>query len=86
MAVSYEFTSTYDSLKKVIADILSSPDKQNVGGLSLSYDSETGKIVGNLNVNRYYLTGTEDVYESPDTGVIQKGSDNIFGTIENPDR
>ena len=58
----------------------------NVGGLSLSYDSETGKIVGNLNVNRYYLTGTEDVYESPDTGVIQKGSDNIFGTIENPDR
>lgn len=84
MAVSYDFNISYRDLKKITGEILSYRDKQNIAGVSLSFDEQTGKLVGNLNVNRYYLTGTDKVYESPDAGSIKKGTNNIFGTIDGP--
>ena len=82
MGVNYDFTSPYGDLKKVMNEILSNEDKQNIGGVSLAYDSETGNITGSLNINRYFLTGTDKVYESPDAGNIRKGTNNIFGTLD----
>lgn len=84
MAVSYNVTSSYRDLKKVVSGILEDRDKQDVSGVSLSFDEETGKLVGSMNINRYYLTGTDKQYESPDAGNIRKGKNNIFGTIETP--
>lgn len=84
MPVSYDIKASYRDMKTVIADILEDADKQNVSALSLSFDQETGNLIGNLNINRYYVTGTEKVYESPDAGNIKKGVNNIFGTLENP--
>lgn len=81
MGVSYDMTSSYRDLKTVISDILNDPDKQNVDGISLAYDSETGELAGTMNVNRYFLTGTEKQYANPSAGDIKKGSNNIFGTI-----
>lgn len=82
MGVSYDITSSYRDLKTIVADILKDEDKQNVSAVSLSYDEETGKLVGNMNMNRYYLTGTDKQYESPSAGNIKKGKNNIFGTLE----
>lgn len=84
MSVSYDITSSYRDLKEIVEDILDDVDKQNVSGISLAFDSETGQLVGTMNLNRYYLTGTEKQYENPDAGNIKKGSNNIFGTIEAP--
>lgn len=84
MPVSYDIKSSYRDLKKIISDILSDPDKQNVAGLSLTYDEESGNLVGNMNINRYYVTGTEKQYQNPDAGNIKKGTNNIFGTVESP--
>lgn len=84
MPVSYDVKSSYRDLKTVISDILEDADKQNVSGLTLNFDQETGNLVGSLNVNRYYVTGTEKEYENPDAGNIKKGTNNIFGTIESP--
>lgn len=84
MPVSYDVKSSYRDLKTVISDILEDADKQNVSGLTLTFDQETGNLVGSLNVNRYYVTGTEKEYENPDAGNIKKGTNNIFGTIESP--
>lgn len=82
MAVSYDVTSSYLDLKKVVSEILEDSDKQNVDGISLAYDQETGELAGNVNVNRYFLTGTDKQYVNPSAGDIKKGTSNIFGTIK----
>ncbi len=82
MAVSYDFTVTYDDLKKMVKKIQEDPDKRNISSISLTYDSESGKLSGNMSVNMYFLTGTEKVYETPDPGNIKKGTTNIFGTLK----
>lgn len=82
MAVSYDFTVTYDDLKKMVKKIQEDPDKRNISSISLTYDSESGKLSGNMSVNMYFLTGTEKVYETPNPGNIKKGTTNIFGTLK----
>lgn len=84
MAVSYDFNTSYRDLKKIVQEILDDEDKQNVANISISFDEESGKLVGNLNINRYYLTGTDKVYESPDAGSIKKGTNNVFATVDGP--
>lgn len=82
MSVSYDVTSSYRDLKNVVSRILEDSDKQNVEGVSLAYDQETGELAGTMNINRYFLTGTDKEYVAPDAGNIKKGTNNIFGTIE----
>lgn len=81
MSVSYDIVSSYRDMKSVVADILEDQDKQNIDGITLAYDSETGELAGTMNVNRYYLTGTEKQYTNPNAGNIKKGTSNIFGSI-----
>jgi hypothetical protein len=82
MSASYEFTSGYEDMKDIIAKIYADPDKRNISALTLSYDSETGELIGNMSLNLYYLTGTDKTYTEPDAGKIKKGRKNIFATIK----
>jgi hypothetical protein len=82
MSASYEFTSGYEDMKDIIAKIYADPDKRNISALSLSYDAETGELIGNMSLNLYYLTGTDKTYTEPDAGKIKKGRKNIFATIK----
>lgn len=84
VGATYDFVAGYRDVKSVIAQILSDPDKRSVPLLSLTYDAETGLLVGNVGVSMFYITGTDKVYTEPDAGAIKKGADNIFGTIEVP--
>ena len=80
-AVTYDFSVGYEDCKSVFAAILACADKRNIPSISLSYDGESGKLVGNMSVNMYYIAGTDEVYEEPDAGVVLHGVDNIFGTL-----
>ena len=84
MTVSYDFTSDYEDLKKVFAKILADEDKRNISAMSLTFDSENGLLVGNINMNLFYMMGTEKEYVAPDPGVVLTGNDNIFGTMTKP--
>lgn len=81
-AVAYDFTTGYNDCKSVVAMILESAEKRNVSAISLTYDTETGLLNGNMNVNMYYMAGTEKVYEEPDAGSIAHGKEDLFGTVE----
>ncbi|MCM1282453.1 MAG: hypothetical protein NC180_08105 [Muribaculaceae bacterium] len=81
MVVSYDFTSDYSDMKSVFARLMSNRNRRNVADMSMTYDTETGLIVGNLGVNMYYLGGTDKIYEKPDAGTVIKGNENIFGTV-----
>jgi hypothetical protein len=82
---SWDFSSTYTDMKAMIEDILTNPYVRNLRSFSLSYDGGGELIVGTLDLNLYYLAGTDKVYEEPDTGVTVRGKDNIYETIESPD-
>jgi hypothetical protein len=69
----------------MIEDILTNPYVRNLRSFSLSYDGGGELIVGTLDLNMYYLAGTDKVYEEPDTGITVRGKDNIYETIESPD-
>ena len=62
-AVTYDFSVGYEDCKSVFAAILACADKRNIPSISLSYDGESGKLVGNMSVNMYYIAGTDEEYE-----------------------
>jgi cell division protein FtsL len=82
MAATYDFTASYEYMKKMVEKIQTDPEKRNVNTISLTYDETTGQLLGSMTVNLYYLTGTEKEYEVPDAGKIKKGKDNLFDTIK----
>ena len=85
VTASYDFETDYRSMKLAYAKILSDPDKRNVPSMSMARDEHTGMIMGNLDVNLYYMTNTGKIYHKPDPGVIVKGSENLFGTLTLPE-
>jgi hypothetical protein len=85
LPVSCDFSSNYTDLKSMIEKIQSEPEARNIYSMSLSYDGGDEWIVGTIDMNMYYLDGTDKVYESPDTGITVRGKDNVYETIESPD-
>jgi hypothetical protein len=81
MSATYEFTTSYEYLKKMIEKVQTDPEHRNVGSLSVERDN-TGELVGTMTLNLYSLTGTEKVYETPDAGSIKKGRDDLFGALQ----
>lgn len=82
MVVSYDFRTSYEDLKKIFGNILDDKNKRNVGNIAITYDEESGKLIGNMTVNMYFVTGTEKFYEDPDPGQMKHGLSNIFGSLK----
>lgn len=80
--VEYTFTSGYESLKNMVAEILRADEKKNVENINLSYDSESGKLRGTLMMNEYSLTGDGRQYQPKDIGDVATGNANPFATAE----
>lgn len=85
MVVSYDFKTSYEDLKKIFGNILDDKNKRNVGDIAITYDEESGKLIGNMTVNMYFVTGTDKTYEAPDTGTMKHGLSNIFGSLKKSD-
>ena len=80
--ISCTFQCPYDSFKDVVKKIQEYKFKQNVEALTLSFDTSSGKLSGNMTVNMNHGTNTENEpmeIESPD---IKTGVNNIFGIEE----
>ena len=82
MVVSYDFKTSYEDLKKIFSNILDDTNKRNIGDIAITYDEESGKLIGNMTVNMYFVTGTDKVYENPDPGNMKHGLSNIFGSLK----
>lgn len=81
MVVSYDFKTSYEDMKKIFKNILDDKNKRNIGEVAITYDEESGKLIGNMTVNMYFVTGTEKTYEAPDAGSMKHGLSNIFGSL-----
>ena len=78
---TYKFTVEYENIKSCFEDVYKHPDCRNISSIALSYDPESGKLVGDMTVNLYYMLGGDKTYKEPDAGVMLHGRDNLFGTI-----
>ena len=86
MPVNYSFTVEYSSFKKAAALIAENEEKRNMETITLSFDEESGKIVGTAAVNMYFIMGSNSVYQEPEIPPIPQGIDDIFGTVGDADQ
>lgn len=75
-------TGTLKQVNSAIDWIADNKEKMSVTDISLTYDSATGKLSGNLTVNYYALNGNGKTFVEPDIHDIMIGSKNIFGTVK----
>lgn len=80
---SLNYTVSYDGWKDIITYIQNDTNKKNVESLSVSYDSESGLLIGTMDLNVFTISGTDKTYEPPYVPNMTLGVDNIFGTLNN---
>ncbi len=70
----------YDGLKNAIRYIVDSNDRCSLA-VNANYDIETGILQANVDVGKYYITGTDKPYIEPEITNVLQGTENIFGTV-----
>ena len=71
-------SSTYDSLKKVVDFINKSKDRMTISEISATADDEESVLACAMTIDMYAISGTGEVYESPNVSNGNTGVDNIF--------
>ncbi len=76
--VSLGFQITYEALKNMIKQINTDAERKSVESLDVSYDENTGNLVGTLNFNMFSLAGTDAIYLPPSVNGVGIGTDDVF--------
>ena len=78
-------TTTYEvnylSLKQLVKAVTDDSDKKSVEDISVTYNEENGILSGTLTSNFYYLSGTDEVYSTPDVAGVPVGTSNPFRSV-----
>lgn len=78
--VSISYEASYKGLKDMIAYVNAYPDRITITQSDSQFDKGTGKLVGSMILNMYYITNSGKDYVKPDFGSSTKGVENIFGS------
>ena len=79
--VNYSFRCTYKGAKDMINYLFAQNDKKAIEGMTLAFDSETGNLMGTLDLNQFYMMGTEREYQAIPTPTVLKGVSDVFHTV-----
>lgn len=79
--VNYSFRCTYKGAKDMISYLLGQSEKKSIEGMSLAFDSETGNLMGSLDLNQYYMMGLEKEYQAVTIPAVPKGVHDVFHTV-----
>lgn len=83
--VKYDFVCNLATFMRA-ADYISKQDNRDViTGLRLVYDESTGYLAGEINVNKYYISGLNKDYDAASFGSVPTGSLNLFSTLSLPE-
>lgn len=80
----YTFTSSYDGFKEIIEKIQGESSKKNVDSITISFDNNSGLLIGTISMNAFSVMGSEMIYKEPYIPSMPIGSENIFGTMTPP--
>ena len=79
--VNYNFRCTYKGMKDMIAHLYAQTDKKCIESVTLAYDSSTGNLMGAMDLNQYYMTGTDKNYQPTSVPTVPKGVSDVFHTV-----
>lgn len=82
LPLTASYLSTYNGLKSTITHTNMHQNRMVIDQVTASYDAATGNLVGDMTINMFYMTGTENAYAEPYVPSMGIGVSNIFGTIE----
>jgi hypothetical protein len=72
-------TMTYDQMKKSLEFIYKQMDATTLDSLNVSFDSSTGELLGNFTVNKYFITGRDNVNHILDIPFGDLGNSMLMG-------
>ncbi|MBR1932036.1 MAG: hypothetical protein IJ833_11335 [Lachnospiraceae bacterium] len=75
---------SYNGMKQFIKDIVEDNNSRTIETMAMSYDRNTGILVGNTEMRLFTLSGTDKQYEKSEMSGIKLGTNNIFGTRVSP--
>lgn len=79
--VTVGFTSSYESVKKIIDAVVTDEEKmKSISTLALAFDQESGDLAGTITYNNYSLAGTGVDYVEPAVTGVSLGTGNIFNS------
>lgn len=79
--VNYSFRCTYKGAKDMINYLFAQTDTKAIEGMTLAFDSETGNLMGTLDLNQYYMMGIDKEYQAIPTPTVLKGVSDVFHTV-----
>ncbi len=79
--VTTTYEANYLSLKQLVKAITDDEDKKSVEDVSITYNEENGILSGTVTSNFYYLSGTDEVYSTPDVAGVPVGTSNPFRSV-----
>lgn len=79
--VTTSYDVNYISLKQLVKAISEDSNKKSIEEVSLTYSEENGVLTGAMLANYYYLSGTDDVYETPEVLGVPVGTSNPFRSV-----
>lgn len=82
--VRLAYEGGYDELKTLFDYIRDCDDRMTLTNVTMDYDMELGEFAGALQLNLYYMTGTEKEYEEIPPLWQDFGMENIFEGNPNP--
>ena len=78
-SIGIKYEADYKAFKDMLQYVNDYKDRITITDVTSTYDSETGKLTGDMTINMYYMTNTGKAYVAPEFVPGDKGVLNIFG-------
>lgn len=76
--VNYTYQATYTGVKDMVNYVFSKNDKMSIESITASYDGTTGNLIGTIDVNMYYMSGSGNEYVPATIPTVPTGVADIF--------
>lgn len=80
--VTVEMLSSYLSIKDIVKMLNVDENRKSIDNISITFDSETGELLSNIDISMYSLTGTEAEYVSPKVDGVVYGTNDLFNSAK----
>jgi len=71
----------YEQFKKLMDYVYADQEKMNVSSVSVSYDPSTGKLIGVISIEKYFVVSTDYSYTKTQIPSVDLGATDPFGSI-----
>lgn len=79
--MNLETQLNYQELKNLVKYVNDTKLCTKLDVVSLSYDSSTGELIGNVAISKYFVSGLDSAYHAAKVPSVATGTSNIFGTV-----